>query len=362
MITWSAVSAGALDITGTASSTDLPGEIVINPIFPSPPLAISDDVAALWRSLVGSGRSEDRLSETQRALVSEFESAGIAVAGNDHPNIVTVVERPWFVSSIHELVTALVANAARERGVRCLVIKGPSLHAQGLRSRAHSGDVDVLVEPNAVQAMIGAMGEWGWRLRADPMAGTAITHAYTLLPDSWGCEIDVHVRIPGIASDAADVFDVLWSNSEPRNFAGIPACTVSPQAHAVLYALNLVRPVPGQPLRGTNAEAVRALQQGGVDSLRLAIAVDASGALRRELLEAFKSEHVPFAAPPPDWKWLSQSNPARVYFMMLRSLPWRARPRVLWRIISWGGDTSHRERGAYRLARGIRQLLRGGRS
>lgn len=210
-----AIAFGALDVRGDASSLAPASEVVLLPALPSGPIELSREPVELWRRLVTGPVDPTELSDTEHTLLDEFVGAGIASPRLDHPARITRLDTPWIASPLHDLATALVTNVARSSGVETVVIKGPVLNRQGLRSRKHSGDVDVWV----------AVG------RVD------------------------HVR-------------------------------------------ELVAAAP------------------------LATHLEAAGV-----------EAGPPSALPENWEWYSKSSPSRGYPFALRSIPWRHRPRVLWRVL-----------------------------
>ena len=92
-----------------------------------------------------------------------------------------------------------------------LHIKGPAVHP-GLRTSEHAGtDVDVIVRPSGVDALMAALAEHGWRIETTFDAGSAFDHAANLFHDSWGL-LDVHRHYPGMDRDPAHAFDRLWSS------------------------------------------------------------------------------------------------------------------------------------------------------
>ena len=359
MSRWIAVSNGVVDLGQVAQSGDHHVELAITPVIPSEPLAIGGEVAALWRSLVDDGMAEEGLSVEERALVRKFADAGIATDDADDVRRVVEIQLPWFTSFLHELVCALAARVAQQFGARCLVIKGPTLHAQGLRERTHSGDVDLLVEPARVDEFVEAMSAWGWRLRSNPMRDTLLPHSHTLVPQAWGCEIDAHFRIPGIAAQPSEAFEVLWRQTVEQTFAGVRGFTLNPAAHALIQALTLARPAPGGRLQPLHDGAVEVLRRGGTaNTLRLAVDLRAHGALQNELRAVFTADEGPAEPPPNDWVWLSQPNPARVYAQVVKATPWRQKPSVLWKVIvSAGQGASAQRRWLARLIRGAGQLF-----
>lgn len=360
MIKWAAVSNGAVVLHKAAPEVAPHAEVAVVPVLAGEPHVIGGEVASLWRRLLQvEGVRDDTLSEDERFLVREFEAAGIATRDLADRRRVSSLEDAWFESFPHELVCALVSRLASERGLRCLILKGPALHAQGLRLRPHSGDVDILIDPSRTSEFIEVMRGWGWSPRADPMEGTPIPHSKTLSPPDWGCEIDIHIRYPGIEVDPDTAFRLLWEHAEELSFGGVRGFTLSIPAHAVIQALTLARPLSGSPMPEGKEATAAVLRLGGSEALRLAICLHAHGALQEELSMAFPHEVIPYAAIPPDWAWLSQPNPARAYLAMIRAMPPRLRPVVIWKIITLrsvdeGGRTEPLVR---RWRRGVAQLL-----
>ncbi len=64
-----------------------------------------------------------------------------------------------------ELGHAWLQAVADRAGIRALFIKGPALHRHGLRPHRTSGDIDVLVDPTAFDALCDAVIGAGWRGR-----------------------------------------------------------------------------------------------------------------------------------------------------------------------------------------------------
>ncbi|WP_162903769.1 nucleotidyltransferase family protein [Leucobacter sp. wl10] len=336
MTEWIAVSNGALLLEHASQVGDRPVSLALLPISHSEPIAIADSVSELWLSLTHTPVDDSRLSPEERSLIREFAAAGIASPDLDHLQRVNRVEHSWFESFQHELVCSLVTSIARGLGIRCLIIKGPTLHAQGLRRRVHSGDVDLLVDPRRIVEFVSAMNEWGWDKRPHPLDGTPAPHSHTLLPIGWGCEIDVHVRYPGITIPSSTAFDLLWQHSEERFFAGVGGRTPTKAAHALIQGLTIVRPVPGRgrPRTGANPNAVEVLRAGGEQTLSLAIELGSHGALADELKVAFPGTGIPKKKIPAEFVWLSQANHALLYLRMLQTVPLRDKPLLFWKVIS----------------------------
>ena len=332
---WMAQSNGALDLRGH----DLESEgfdLVVTPTVPGTPLFLFGEGAALWRRIAESATDADDLEPHERTLVHEFVDAGIAAESAGSSTAEQPVERPWLSSVFHELVYALVARVAAEQGIDVMFIKGPTLHAQGLREREHSGDVDCLVLPGEDLALARAMEEWGWRSVVTPLTGTGVSHSLTLSAPDWGCAIDVHTRFPGIALEPAAAFDLIRRRGEDRRFAGTTVRTPSRAEHAVIAALHSVRPYLGTPPGEALIQAAAdSLHAGGADVVERVVELRAGYALGEPLERAFPAVRIPAAAAvaPFDWKWRSTPQGPRRHLMALALVPWRMRVRTFIRLV-----------------------------
>ncbi|MFN3949665.1 nucleotidyltransferase family protein [Microbacterium sp.] len=242
---WLPLAGGAIDVHDSTAFTP-EAELLVVPSEPGEALCLFGPAADLWRRLVAAAPlPPSALTGDETALVEEFRAAGLATLGETHPARITVLRPPVLSSALHELVYALVARVAEAHGIRCVFVKGPALHLQGLRDREHSGDVDVWCDPARIDDLVVALEEWGWRRAADPWRGTTVHHTVTLAPRSWGCEIDVHRRIPGLVLDDATSFDLVHRDAIPMRFGSVDLLVPDPATHAVLAALHAVRPLIG---------------------------------------------------------------------------------------------------------------------
>ncbi|ALJ19042.1 nucleotidyltransferase family protein [Microbacterium sp. No. 7] len=373
MTEWVATSFGVLDV---AESPDFEAaELIVLPTIPSIPLALPPVGADLWRRLVERPVADAELTEDERAVVREMRGAGLASPNPGDPARWNDISSPWMSSPMHELVYALVQNVARRHGIPLVFIKGPMLHAQGLRDREHSGDVDVWVEPDRIDDFIAAMEPWGWRLQPDLWSGLPINHSLTLEPAAgWGCEIDVHRRMPGLGLTDAAAFSVVRAHTTPVEFAGVVSSTPRREVNAVLSALHAVRPEIGHMTpRSAHERAVAVLSAGGDGVRDAAMTIDAVVALHDDIVEAFPQStlDVASAGTPRDWAWRAQPTKARAYLVALKEVPWLRRPLVAFRLF-WPsrevvqaserhvGEISHGALQArvHRLRRGIADVMR----
>ncbi|MFT4050811.1 MAG: hypothetical protein QM677_01025 [Microbacterium sp.] len=261
--------------------------------------------------------------------------AGLAATRHDHPARVHEIAAPWLVSPMHELVYALVQSVARERGISLVFIKGPVLHRQGLRLREHSGDVDLWVEPGSEHALADALAPWGWTAVPFDFA-SVMYHSVTLVPPEWGCEIDVHYRYPGVGAAPHEAFSVLCATAETHEFGGVRVLAPSRTLGAIISALHAVRPDP-KWRRGENsrATAVLTLRRVGEGCIADAERWGALAALADLVAEAFPDVLLPkdLGPLPDDWIRRQASSAFAYHVAVLRSLPWRERPRAMLRAI-----------------------------
>jgi hypothetical protein len=188
------------------------------------------------------------------------------------------------------LLHALVDFHARDLGVRALFIKGPTLTAQGLRAPHDSVDVDVLVDPSRLPAMVDRLAELGW---AEPVTTTAPIvdqHSVTLRHPSWGCELDVHDRFPGFLAEPQDVFEVLWEHRATITLAHRPLPCPDLTAHAAVAALHWLRdglsPATEEKLSYLTAALRDRLDQAGIERLGSVAARTGATEPLRPLLDA----------------------------------------------------------------------------
>lgn len=140
------------------------------------------------------------------------------------------------------LLSGWLADALGRRRVRYLLIKGPSLEIHGLRPGRVSSDVDLLVSPHDVPAVMAVLKQSGWRERPTTFAQSLYTeHSVSLLHPSWPIDLDLHDSFPGFFEPPATVFDVLWGRRDVCRIADVP-CAVPDRASSVLIlALHSMR-------------------------------------------------------------------------------------------------------------------------
>ena len=110
------------------------------------------------------------------------------------------------------LAHAVVQKLAEDRSIDLLHLKGPAV-LPGLRAEGrHSSDVDVLVRPTHLPALVGALESVGFEQRTDFSTGSVFAHAANWWHDDWGW-VDVHTSWPGVSIDAEHAYDVFARTS-----------------------------------------------------------------------------------------------------------------------------------------------------
>jgi hypothetical protein len=139
-----------------------------------------------------------------------------------------------------ELAHAAVQRLAEQSGVDLLHIKGPAVHP-GLRRTPSSGsDVDVVVRPDGVDALMAALAAHGWRVETEFTSGSAFDHAANLYHPSWGL-LDVHRHYPGMDRDPAHAFDVLWGTRGSVQLAHVSCAVPDPLSQSLVLLLHAAR-------------------------------------------------------------------------------------------------------------------------
>jgi len=139
-----------------------------------------------------------------------------------------------------ELAHAAVQALADRAGVDVLHIKGPAVHP-GLRTTGGTGtDVDVIVRPSGVDALVAALAGHGWRVETGFQTGSAFDHAANFFHESWGL-LDVHRHYPGMEHDPGHAFERLWVSRGSVELAHVPCAVPEPIAQSLVLLLHAAR-------------------------------------------------------------------------------------------------------------------------
>lgn len=331
---WVAVSYGALEVVHGAPASAGDRGLLVLPAQPAVPLSLGGHAASLFRLLVSKLLRESELDGQTAALLREFGAVGLASADASSSSRLSVLDTPWFVSPVHELVTSLAIKVATEIGARAVVIKGPVLAQQGLRSHAHSGDVDLWVEPTRIDDVARALEAWGWSRKRSAWDGTEVPHSVTLTPGAWGCEIDLHRDFPGVGLERSAAFRLVADNATVARIASHDLPVPDRATHAVIAALNLARPDrQSDDAAGQLVAAAAVLRAAGTDALARAEELKATGPLGPALHRAFPGKTFAVHPRPLNWTWLDERNATRGYLAVLRGMPLRRRVIVMLRLL-----------------------------
>ncbi|MGK3649149.1 nucleotidyltransferase family protein [Pseudarthrobacter enclensis] len=233
---------------------------------------------------------------------------------------------------------ALVARVAAELGIRAFFIKGPVSVLQGLRKPKTSGDVDVFVSPQDLDAMVGALGEKGWRKRpVDPDSKTFPKHSVTVDHSDWPCCIDVHFRFPGMEAPASGCFETMWANTEQLVLAGQDIRVPSKPLAILFLALHALRS-PDLPTCREELEFLTALtreEELASGILELSISTGSLAAVRPFLGDLLAASLVP-VWPEASTEWrnrLLAQEPGSARIIALVQAPWHEKPLMLLRAV-----------------------------
>ncbi|GAA3672697.1 hypothetical protein GCM10023081_08790 [Arthrobacter ginkgonis] len=243
-----------------------------------------------------------------------------------------------------ELAAALTASLCRERGLRCLFVKGPAAVAAGARPQRASADIDVLVHPEDMDRLLEALAERGWFTRPFEDGMGLPKHSVTAYHPHWPCDIDVHFRFPGLDADPAAAFAALERGSGTHRFAGVEA-PVPPRGGLVLIqAVHALRNLHTDSHHMTNARADYDFLLGRGESApvlpaweELTPLLDGTGAwaaMEPFLRDAYPEQAagVSFPAASEDWIRRTFSSYGSTHkLVLLARAPWREKPRILWR-------------------------------
>ncbi|MDN4616086.1 nucleotidyltransferase family protein [Leifsonia sp. F6_8S_P_1B] len=150
--------------------------------------------------------------------------------------------RPAGRDASWRLAHALVADVCAGIGVEPIVIKGAVASAHGLRPHREAGDLDVLVPPHALDAIIARLQAQGWRLRArDHDELLFPSHAVTLFREGWPIDLDIHYRYLGLPPAPGSAYELVRRLSRPQLVDGVEVLAPLPAAHAVLVGLHCLR-------------------------------------------------------------------------------------------------------------------------
>lgn len=245
--------------------------------------------------------------------------------------------------SVELLQPALIQLANRE-SIRALVIKGRTLADQGLRRLRRSSDTDLLVSPADFEAFRSALGQYGWEDRDSqllpPLPQQAVVfaqHSVTLLNQNYPSSVDLHRFFPGFLKPPQEVFDALWDERAVNTIAHMGCWVPSRHDHWIIAMLHMLRsPEYGQLAQLRDWLSTRS-ESEQIAVVTRAARLGALEPLRAEFIAAQVQPQVDGGDVPAsvvaDWHRLisREELPGMRLLTAIRLVPWRERPRVIWR-------------------------------
>jgi len=182
-----------------------------------------------------------------------------------HPRVTTQPPVPLGVRV--QLGHAAVQSVVDAAGARALHVKGYALD-DSLRWEGRVGsDVDVLVHPADVPAVLAGLAGAGWHQQTDFETGSAFEHATTWVHDDFGY-VDVHRFYPGLGDDPARAFDAVWAERAVVELGGVPCPVPSVDAQALMVLLHAGRSRPSPRTRRDIAHVWESAEPARQESVR----------------------------------------------------------------------------------------------
>lgn len=331
---WFATALAALDVSGMSEYEGIADFIVI-PTSTCDPIGLYAEAAGLWQRLVKGLVSDEELSESEYSLLKEFNAAGLATNEELHEWRISAVSTPWMTSLFHELVYAMLTRISVLARIPIVFIKGPALHQQGLRERAHSGDVDVWVEPELLELFVEELSKWGWSRKASVWDGTELDHSVTLLPSTWGCEIDVHRYYPGCNASPAVCFFLSYSTASIFQCGSVDVKIANRVVNGIIYVLHDLRSKNSHEMSaGFHSETIDVLRKIGSEVISVCRELDTIAVMRDVLVAAFPDEVIPSNSKlPTNWILRTKENSFVSYLYALRIVPMKQKPRLIRQVL-----------------------------
>lgn len=141
-----------------------------------------------------------------------------------------------------DAATGEVVTALRHAGLRCILLKGPSvarwLYDDG--SPRDYVDTDLLLSPDDFGAAERALSAAGFGLS---LAEVSLPHARPLHADTWvrrsdGHMVDLHRNLPGARATAESVWNALSAETDTMTVGGAEVEVLAEPARALLVALH----------------------------------------------------------------------------------------------------------------------------
>lgn len=233
-----------------------------------------------------------------------------------------------------ELSAALAFSLADEHGLRAVILKGPPATELGVRAARPSSDIDLLVAPDDLAQLLEALAELGWCERPTTHDGEHPLHSVTLYHPGWPADIDVHHSYPGLETGPREAFEALWERRRTTTLGGRNVLGLDLTATVLVQALHALR----EAHKPRNvAELDHLLTNSALpdwpDFEALANRTGSLGPLRAFVADAYPEVDAR-ALPVPGASWRQRSGvsePGVFRLLHLQSVPWRHRPRYIYR-------------------------------
>ena len=232
----------------------------------------------------------------------------------------------------------MVAHVAASKAVDVFFIKGPASALQGLRPPKVSVDVDAMVPPGSMAALMDALALRGWRERPSEAESSAFPHhSVTLFHDHWPNNIDLHHRFPGMEAPVPDAFAKMWKRTQPATLAGCWLRIPEPPLAIVFLALHALRS-PNKASGNVELDFLLSLELAFLKSEIIDCATETGslGALRPFLTSAFGDDCVP-VWPAESTQWRNRravGGAGSLRAISILSASWKERPKLVVRALA----------------------------
>ncbi|WP_368498769.1 nucleotidyltransferase family protein [Herbiconiux sp. A18JL235] len=240
-----------------------------------------------------------------------------------------------------ELAAALASHVAARASIELLVIKGPVLAAQGLRAPRIYADIDVWVPQSDAERFVDLLGDQGWHERGPSWFLERVgSHSFTLIHDAWPCDIDIHVRFPGMLAPDDVVFGELWRTRSEVSLAGREVQATGRAASVVILALHSLRQIWDVARKSELDQLIDRVKDDAelIEAVRRLASIVGANETLAPLFEALGVKTLTGFAPDPralrawDGRRAHHSRTGQ-WLEFLTKTPRRARAHEFWMII-----------------------------
>jgi hypothetical protein len=154
------------------------------------------------------------------------------------------------VNLLNEGLSGQLAGALRERGLRGIVLKGPTLGRwlYGETSERMSLDIDLLISWGDLAAVEDVLRALGWRYLGIDAVGEGRPHCRIWERPDNGLILELHRTLAGVGATPAEAWAVLSAHTEELAFGGattevldVPARAFHVALHATQHGTHLER-------------------------------------------------------------------------------------------------------------------------